>query len=77
MKPYTVLLLYPDYLASQYGHDRSIRHVLAESAALAIAKAQRIDHRLNKRNACESRPADYACLLCIAGHHQPAEGTWG
>jgi hypothetical protein len=37
---YTVLLLRPDYIASQYGEDTYLAHVVAASAGLAGEKAQ-------------------------------------
>ena len=64
MKPYTVLLLRPDYVADTYGHDTFCAHVEGLTVADALAAA--------RAAVCEAdgqeTPEDYHCLFCTAGH---------
>ena len=41
MKDYTVILLYPDYLAENFGQDTWAGHVQAKNAKAAVAKARK------------------------------------
>lgn len=65
-KPYSVLLLYPDYIGD-YGSETYYAFVEAADPLAAVAVAQ--------RQAAEAQavdvddPADFAPLLVIAGHH--------
>ena len=68
MKPYTVLLLYPDYLADQYGLDTYLAHVDAENHAKAIRKAQVQALRAQGAYAVASAD-DFYPLFCTEGHH--------
>lgn len=70
-KRYSVLLLYPDYVAEQYGEEIFYNFVKADSVSMAIKQAQ--------RNAFESNELvigddgeleDFAVLLVIEGHHK-------
>ena len=68
MKPYTVLMLYPDYLADQYGQDTYLAHVEAENHAKAIRKAQ--VKALRAQGTCAGASADdFYPLFCTEGHH--------
>jgi hypothetical protein len=63
---WTVLLLRPDYVASEFGHDTLLEHVMATTPPEALQSAQ--------ENACirddTKSPEDYYCLLCTHGHLQ-------
>lgn len=72
-KPYTVLLLRPDYIAATFGHDTFCAHVRAPNPREALVAA--------RVAACEADvtdyPCDYYCLLCADGHitdYQDGEG---
>jgi hypothetical protein len=64
-KPYTVLVLRPDYESQNYGQDTFLSHVNAptvlEAQHLARAEAAEADQ-------CEA-PEDYYIQLVIEGHH--------
>ena len=64
MKPYTILLLRPDYVAATFGHDTFCAHVEGPTADAALAEA--------RAAACEAdeqeTPEDYYCLFCTDGH---------
>lgn len=72
MKPYIVLLLYPDYLSSShYGEETHYAHVEAEDANAAVYAA-RLDAAAQHASAgyeVEDLIADFALLLVIEGHH--------
>lgn len=68
MRKFTVLLLYPDYLAETFGHDTYLAHVAAETVADAIATAQDMA-RAGRDN---DEASDFFPLLCIEGHHDEA-----
>ena len=65
MKPYTVILLCPDYATSSYGSDTCCLHVNANSprAALAEARANIIEGDDNEG----AEPADYFCVAVFDG----------
>lgn len=68
MKPYTVILIYPDYIASQYGEEFWYDHVEAENVAQAIETAQQNAQHANR--AYESGCAkDFAVVAVFEGHH--------
>lgn len=70
MKSYTVLLLYPDYLAESFGHETYLAHVEARSLRAAIKLAQLQARRAQGYVYDESQSSeDFACLLVIKGHH--------
>ena len=71
MKPYTVLLLYPDYLADNYGEDTYQAWVDAQSVTEAASKAQLeaagddnvpVGHTVDDLN-------DFKVLAVYEGHH--------
>lgn len=65
---FTVLLLYPDYIAENYGEDTYLAHVRATDALTACHVAQLQAHVANE---VESESLDdYRVQLCIAGHHE-------
>ncbi len=39
---YTVLMLYPDFIAENYGEDNYLAHVEADTVGEALAQAQRM-----------------------------------
>ena len=70
MKEYTVILLCPDYLASQYGKETYIAWVEAESPEQAIAKAQKMAWVDNTDGEDDPLvPDDFHPLMVIHGHH--------
>ena len=64
-KPYTVMVLRPDYAAQNYGQDTFLSHLMAHSVATA--------QRLARIEACNAdgndAPEDYHIQLVIEGHH--------
>ena len=65
-KPYTALVLRPDYMATNYGQDTFLAHVEAASPA----QAQRIARReAAAADRSEVSSEDYYILLLIEGHH--------
>jgi len=73
MKPYTILLLRPDYIASTFGHDTFCTHVEGETATDALIAARKAACEADKSD----RPEDYYCLFCTDGHvidHQDGAG---
>ena len=65
-RPYTVLLLYPDYLASDYGHETYLAHVHAHTTEAAIRFAQN-EVASAGDNGLDSAP-DFHVLAVFAGH---------
>lgn len=69
MKPYTILLLYPDYLANNYGEDTFTTVVIAPTAEAAINLAQHeaaaVEHCSEDTNAFE----DFLALGVFEGDH--------
>lgn len=66
MKPYTVLLLYPDYLAVDFGSDTYLAHVLAPT----VEDAQRIA-QVGAVEALQTDPdwaSDFFVLAVFEGH---------
>lgn len=72
-KPYTVLLLYPDYIANNYGQDTYLACVEAPNVELAVGLAQDMAAAASKtpgnKDEDEHDPDDFYPLLTIAGHH--------
>lgn len=66
LKPYTVILLYPDYAADSFGHDTYIDCVQAQSAEKA---AQRCKQQAYEANDDIEEPDDFHCLAVIRGVH--------
>ena len=79
MKPYTVLLLRPDYIADNYGEDTYMDHVNAESVEQAQKLAQERAWAFDFPPAADMGDEfegigdvsfeDYAVLMVIEGHH--------
>ena len=68
MKPYTVLLLRPDYIAEPYGQDTYLAHVHARTPREAKRVAQD-EVRLVDGDAADDSE-DYHPLFITEGHHQ-------
>lgn len=66
MKKYSVLLLYPDYIAETYGQDTYFTHVEADNVAGAIVMAQ---SEAEDSNVSRGELADFFPLLVIEGWH--------
>lgn len=70
MNKYTVILLYPDYLADNYGQDIYTDHVEAGSPAEAQAVTQRQLARQHAESDEEDTyPEDFYPLAVFEGHH--------
>ena len=64
---YTVLLLYPDYLAHNYGEDTYAEHVEAIDPQAAVEAAQSSASALFGDDNTDAD--DFTPLLVVAGHH--------
>jgi hypothetical protein len=73
MKPYSVLLLLPDYAVSDFGQETYLAHVEGESPKWALDAA-----RYAAVDAIGGEPDDYFCLLCVDGYvsdHSDGQGA--
>ena len=69
MREYTVLLLYPDYVADEFGKETYLAWVEAESPEQAIAKAQKMAWVDNTDGEDDPLvPDDFHPLLLVDGH---------
>jgi hypothetical protein len=68
MKKFTVILLYPDYLANTFGHDTYMTCVEADSVELAIFAATSDAIEDNDRMLSERE--DWFVIAVIEGDHQ-------
>lgn len=73
MKLYTVLLLYPDYVASNYGEETYLAHVTADTVPAAQEAAQREVYTAHFPNPDDDTPGgnswqDFAVLAVFEGH---------
>lgn len=66
--PYSVLLLYPDYI-NEGGTETYFAHVGAANPVQAIQAARTLATAAQEPDAVYD-PDDFAPLICIAGHHQ-------
>jgi hypothetical protein len=64
MRRYSVLLLYPDYIAETFGQETFLAHVEAMNPGLAVGEAQRLASSCNNDNP----PEDFFPLLVTLGH---------
>ena len=64
MKPYTVVLIYPDYAANQYGEEFWTSHVMADTVADATLAAQLEAIEANK----DDDPDAWAPAFVCEGH---------
>jgi hypothetical protein len=73
MHPYTVLLLYPDYL-NDNGDETYLAHVEAADPreAVTAARQQATDANTTERGCSLNNPTDMAALIVFPGHHTPA-----
>jgi hypothetical protein len=68
LRPYSVLLLRPDYIADVFGHDTYYTFVRAADSYSAVAVA--------RRQVCQAdfvpwfKADDYSVLLVLKGHHK-------
>lgn len=67
MTHYTVLLLYPDYIASNYGQETYMAWVASTDVISAITEAQNIAWNDNMK---EGDLTDYYCLAIFKGHYK-------
>lgn len=73
MNDYTVVLLFPDYLADDYGKDTYTALVTASDIKHAVEVAQREAFDSNKDS---EDPEDFALVLMFQGHHEPCAFSW-
>ncbi len=66
LRPYTVLVLRPDYMTDGHGQDTYLAHVEATSPAQAQRMARREAAAADRS---EQPSEDYYILLVIEGHH--------
>ena len=66
VKPFSVLLLYPDY-ANDSGTETFYAFVQATDAIAAVSQAQR--QAVAAQEGAEAEPEDFAALLVTQGHH--------
>jgi hypothetical protein len=69
VKPYSVLLLYPDYLASTYGEETYYDVTHATSPEEALARVRTLARSLQGPQWAEMAPTDFGCLAVFEGHH--------
>lgn len=81
---YTVILLYPDYLANQYGETYATSvEAACPKDAVAAARDEAADNAAESVQCDSHDPEDWACIACIAGKHEllseddPAPGGSG
>jgi hypothetical protein len=69
-RKYTVLLLYPDYMADNYGHETYLAHVEAKTvpAAIFAARKQVVASAFNVPSIVEGRCNDLHVLAVFEGH---------
>jgi len=63
MKKFTVIMLYPDYIANDFGSEHYTSHVNAQDIKEAIAKAQ-----AEASDGNDIPPEDFAVLFVFDGH---------
>lgn len=66
MKAYTVIMLYPDYIASQFG-ESYLAHVEAASVEAAVVVGQNEAAQVDELNTIGT-PEDFAVLFVCEGH---------
>ena len=74
MKKYTVILIYPDTVAEQYGEEFYIARVTTKTEKLALKRARRlalatlVDDGYDALDLpCEAD--DFSCVAMFEGHH--------
>lgn len=76
-KPYTVVLLRPDYMTSEYGQDVYVALVKALTRHDAHMAAQKELFEYDCKDGGEPRSvSDYALCVMFEGHHNPALYGW-
>jgi hypothetical protein len=66
MQEFTIIMLYPDYIASQYG-ESYLAQVTADSIEAAIVVAQNEAAQVDELNTI-GVPEDFAVIFACAGH---------
>jgi hypothetical protein len=71
-KKWTVVLMYPDYMADDWPYSLYSDHVLANSRDEAVSQTQALVHELNKNGDDyeANSPDDFAPILALAGWHK-------
>lgn len=70
LKPYTVVLIYPDYAAHQYGEEFWTAHVMAADVEGAQHAAQLEAMEANGYDLLAGdEPDDWAPVFVCGGHH--------
>lgn len=81
MKPYTVVLLRPEYLCEhtgeEYGLDAYVARVSAENYMKALNAAQAEVMEADKKDKLKPlKPEDYKMCVIFNGHHTPVAHGW-
>jgi hypothetical protein len=74
---YTVLLLYPDYLASEFGHETYLAHVKTDNVTDAIRLAQKMATMAQYEVGVEPLEIfarDFYVLCVFEGKHNDKKG---
>jgi hypothetical protein len=70
LKKFSVLLLYPDYIASSFGESYyAIVEAISPEEAVTAAQNEAADAQTDGENDDRPDPDDFACILVIAGDH--------
>jgi hypothetical protein len=76
-KQWTVLLLRPDFVASEFGHDTYCTHVEAKTPSEALRISQEEACITDELDVAQDRDS-YYCLFCVEGHvHDYTDGSGG
>ena len=81
MRPFTVVLLRPEYILdepSEYGQDIYVAsRIMADDEIRAVKAAQNEAYKADKREGLQPRGrTDYALCVLFTGHHEPALFGW-
>jgi hypothetical protein len=70
VKTYTVLLLYPDYLAETFGQETFLACIKAKTVQHAIQRAQKEAFKANPGYRRGHDLSDFYPLITLEGEHQ-------
>lgn len=75
LKKYSVLLLRPDYVAGEFGHDTYYAFITASTITAAVTCAQQ--HACLADDEPMESTHDYYVLLVLEGHHKDLSRAGG
>lgn len=81
IKPFTVVVLRPEYLnahpETEYGQDIYVAHVRSTEPAAAFVLAQMQVFRADQKDKLKpKKPTDYKLVVAFEGHHDPKLFGW-